>query len=134
LVLPPQGCPDVELWHIAICRLSSLDSPFKRPWKHSRHEAPASRSASFGVYGWEVSRTQSERATEREEEPRIRGRPADSVRGWWPDGARENQEKRTATMVRGEGVAVDRRKGAKKSDQAGVEDGELVKEFPARKP
>jgi hypothetical protein len=37
-------------------------------------------------------------------------------------------------MVRGEGVAVDRRKGAKKSDQVGVEDVELVKEFPARKP
>jgi hypothetical protein len=73
LVQPPQGCPDVELWYIAGCRLASLDSPFKRPWKHSRHEAPASRSASFGVYELEVLKGQSERATEREEEPRIRG-------------------------------------------------------------
>jgi hypothetical protein len=85
-------------------------------------------------------RRRSERSRERRGrlKPRIRGRGCGGRQivseAGQMHGGTENQEKRTATMVQGEGVVVDRRKGAKKSDLVGVGDGELVKEFPAGKP
>jgi hypothetical protein len=131
LAQPPQGWPDVELWRIAVCRPSSLDSPFKRRWKHSRHEAPASRSASFGVCESGVSRRRSERATEGVLEPRIRG----SGRQIVSEAGGQMKRRRIRKSGRQPWYeASDRPKGAKKSDQVGVADGGLVKEFPARKP